>query len=83
VTVAYVSGTGKPVFSFDAAVASSINLNGAVSGYAPVTVSGMDFGMSDQTVTAGMNMGGGSNAQSCSTSSWTSATTAMCTTSTL
>jgi len=78
VTVATVAGTGRPIFSFDSATASSVYLNFPVSGNSPVTVSGLNFGVGEHTATAGLEMGGAGNVGSCSTSSWTSATSAMC-----
>jgi hypothetical protein len=78
VTVASVSGTGRPIFSFDSATASSVELNMPLSGCALVTVSGLNFGVGEHTVTAGLEMGGAGNVGSCSTSSWTSATSAAC-----
>ncbi len=78
VTVASVSGTGRPIFSFDSAVASSVDLNMPLSGYPRVTISGLNFGVGEHTVTAGLEMGGAGGVGSCSTSSWTSATSAAC-----
>ncbi len=77
VTVASVSGTGCPIFSFDSATASSVDLNMPLSGHARVSVSGLDFGVGEHTATAGLEMGG-AGVGCCSTSSWTSATSAAC-----
>jgi hypothetical protein len=78
VTVASVSGTGGPIFSFDSATASSVDLNMPLSGQTLVTVSGLNFGVGEHTASAGLEMGGAGNVGSCSTSSWTSATSVAC-----
>jgi hypothetical protein len=78
VTVASVSGTGRPIFSFDSATASSVELNMPLSGQTRATVSGLNFGVGEHTATAGLGMGGAGAVGSCSTSSWTSATSAVC-----
>jgi hypothetical protein len=78
VTVASVSGTGRPTFSFDSATASSMELNMPLSGYALVAVLGLNFGVGEHTATGGLEMGRASNVGSCLTSSWTSATSATC-----
>jgi hypothetical protein len=78
VTVASVSGTSRPIFSFDSAIASSVELNMPLSGQILVTVSGLNFGVGEHTASAGLEMGGVANVGSCSTSSWTSATSAAC-----
>jgi hypothetical protein len=79
ITVASVSGTGrKPTFSFDSATASSVDLNMPLSGQTLVTVSGLNFGVGEHTATASLEMGMAGTIGSCSTSSWTSATSAAC-----
>jgi hypothetical protein len=78
VTVASVSGTSRPIFSFDSATASSVELNMPLSGQTLVTISGLDFGVGEHSASAGPEMGGAGGVGSCSTSSWTSATSAAC-----
>ncbi len=78
VTVASVSGTSRPIFSFDSATASSVDLNMPLSGQSLVTVSGLNFGVGEHTATTGLEMGGAGAVGSCSTSWWTSATSAEC-----
>jgi hypothetical protein len=78
VTVASVSGTGRPIFSFDSAAASSVELNMPLSGQTLVTVFGLNFGVGEHSATAGLEMGRAGGVGSCSTSSWTSATSAAC-----
>mgnify|MGYP002831402822 CR=1 FL=1 len=81
-TVGALSGTGAAVytwdpgragvFSFDAAVVSSIDLNAPHSGDGSVTVSGLGFGQVTYTATAALG------SAPCSTSSWTSGTSVAC-----
>ena len=71
-TVGVVAGTAKTVFSFDAAVVSGILLNAPHSGYASVTVAGLDFGQTDHTAT------GAIVTAACGSSSWSSATSVTC-----
>jgi len=78
VTLALVSGTGKPIFSFDAAAASDVRLNTPPSGYVSLTVSGLNFGVADQTATAGLERGGGGDLGACFSSSWVSVTSLRC-----
>jgi len=77
-TVAVVVGTAGSTYSFDAAVASDVRRNAPHSGYASVTVSGLNFGVGEHTATAGLERGGGGDLGVCFTSSWTSATTLAC-----
>jgi len=54
-TVASVVGTADFAFTFDAPVVSfSSNLNGPTSGLVRVTIGGVDFGLSDLTLTASL-----------------------------
>ena len=67
-----LAGTATGFFSFNAPVVTAVRLNGAASGGSSVSVSGMSFGAVDQSTTGALEM------MSCSTSSWTSATTLAC-----
>jgi hypothetical protein len=77
-TVANVVGTGLNLFSFDSAVVSEARQNAPFSGYASVTVSGLNFGVGEHTATAGLNGAGRGDVVLCFSSSWTSATTLAC-----
>jgi len=73
VTVGAVAGTVPAVLSFDAAVVSSLfSRNLAQSGGAWVSISGLDFGNVDGTVSSSLSN------PSCSSASWTSSTSASC-----
>ena len=72
VTVSGFVGTGLELFSFDAAVASSVELNAPHSGDGSVTVSGLGFGLFEYTATAALG------SAACSTSLWTSGTSVAC-----
>jgi len=78
VTVGSVAGTGRGVFSFDAAVVSEIRRNAPQTGGSSVTVTGLGFGVGEHTATAGLERGGAGDLGVCLTSSWTSATTLGC-----
>jgi len=77
-TVGSVAGTSVGVFSFDAAVVSAVRQNAPHSGYASVTVFGLDFGVGEHTVTAALEQGGEGTLGVCVTSSWSSATSVAC-----
>jgi hypothetical protein len=77
-TVSSVAGTGQPVYSFDGAVVSEARRNSPFSGYASVTVSGLNFGVGEHTATVGLNGAGRGDVGVCFSSSWTSATTLAC-----
>jgi hypothetical protein len=78
VRVGGVAGTGRPVFSFDGAVVSSVLLNTPHSGYAWLPVNGLNFGVGEQTATTGLELGGLRELGACSTSSWSSSTSLIC-----
>ena len=65
-------GTGYGVFSFDAPVASFVELNMAHSFGGSVTVSGLSFRYVEYTATAQLV------SAVCSTTSWSSATSVQC-----
>jgi hypothetical protein len=72
-TIAEVVGTILPgLLSFDAPVATSVRLNGPLSGSASLTLFGMNFGATDLTATAAFAQG------DCFTTTWTSATFLGC-----
>ena len=72
VTVGAVAGTQVFGFTFDGPVVSYAGMNMAATGAESVTVSGLSFGSSDFTATSAVALG------ACSTSMWTSVTTARC-----
>jgi hypothetical protein len=66
------------VYSFDGAVVSEARRNSPFSGYASVTVSGLNFGVGEHTATVGLNGAERGDVGLCFSSSWTSATTLAC-----
>jgi len=71
-TVAAFAGTSRVLFSFDAAVASSAVRNAPYSGFASVTTSGLNFGLTDHTASVVVE------AAVCGTTMWSSLTAATC-----
>ena len=65
-------GTSTEAFSFDAPVASFVALNVPHSGRGSVTVTGLQFGLSEYTASAAVS------AEACVTSSWLSSTSLAC-----
>jgi hypothetical protein len=59
-------------------VVSEARLNAPFSGYAFVTLTGLNFGVGEHTATAGLNVAGRGDVTLCFSSSWTSATTLAC-----
>ena len=76
VTVAAIAGTAASIFSFDVPVASHLNpYNLASTSASLVTVTGLNFGTNaDYTTTIQLGM------SACATASWSSVTSAVCTT---
>ena len=72
VTVGGFVGTSTEAFSFDAPVASFVSLNVPHSGRGSVTVTGLQFGLSEYTASAAVS------AEACVTSSWQSSTSLAC-----
>jgi hypothetical protein len=72
VTVGGIAGTGEPVFSFDAVVASGVLGNAPHSGMGSVTVTGLQFGIGEHTATGVVGLA------ACHCSSWASATSLSC-----
>jgi len=79
VTVGALVGTARNViFSFDAAVVSDAQLNTPHSGFASLTVSGLDFGQTTHSPSAALEQAGPGQRLVCGTSAWTSSTTITC-----
>jgi hypothetical protein len=78
VTVGGVAGTAAGAFSFDASVVSSVQLNMPLSGSASLTVSGLNFGVGEQTASLSLERGGRNDLGVCLTASWLSSTTVAC-----
>jgi hypothetical protein len=68
-------GSTLPSFTYDSAVVTFVNrMNGVVSGGTSITVSGVNFGASDPTVTVSTGQLG----KTCTTTSWTTGTSLVC-----
>jgi len=65
-------GTGTAVFSFDAAIVTTVMLNSPLSGGTSITLHGLNFGLNDYSSTVSTS----SNA--CTTSRWSSTTSLQC-----
>ena len=65
-------GTGGVTFSFDSPVLSSITQNGVRAGSSTLTLKGLNFGSTNNTVTVSIG------STPCSTATWLSSTTLLC-----
>jgi len=74
-SIATLVGSTLPSFTYDSPVVTFVNrFNGVVSGGTSVTLTGLNFGSSDATLTAST----GQMSKTCATASWTTGTSVVC-----